>query len=696
MKFIRTQKPQDVEPTGRIVRYFGVYQAFVKDNTDAQLMGRLRVWIPEFNSRENDEKGWFTVSYVSPFAGATDPTKIGPAQSKQIGEESQTSYGWWAIPPDINNQVLVMFVSGDPSKGVWIGSFYQQNMNYMVPGLSAGNNYQYDKPVPVTEYNKNTDEKPRNAMTRPKLTKTTQALADQGLLIDTIRGISNSSARREAPSQVYGLSTPGPIDPDGKTDSVRRTGGSQLYLDDGTEHEHIRIRTRSGAQILIDETNGMIYTINKAGTAWLELDPSGHVDIFGAKSFTVRAQEDVNLRADRDVNIEAGRTINIKAAKDYTASTDGSIAAPGGGQSGLIKIEALGAMETKVVDKYTLQVANDISVKTTAGFKLEANNNLSFKTNNELICDAAGNLSIKAGSTIHQQAGGSVNIDGSNIALNDGAASPSAAPAAATVPDIVVRPKTNVLATFTDIFTRNTGNAKTIGSRFTTYEPCPEHGSDGNPYDFEAAEAMINETGRYGPVDDDISEDKVAAYPPDKRTPGTAVATDTARAPKTATTLPPECGDITSVDYSYRLSPNFSLAQLSIACTFPHQIRAQHGYTDLQIVCHLKSLANNILEPLRAQYPGFKINSGFRGNTGGTSQHERGMAVDIQWPGKSGAEYLKRAQWVRDNLPFDQLIMEHGNSVWLHISFDPYKSQRYQVLTMKNGSYESGLRQYYS
>ena len=34
-------------------------------------MGRLRVWVPAFNSPEDDETGWIYVSYMSPFAGST-------------------------------------------------------------------------------------------------------------------------------------------------------------------------------------------------------------------------------------------------------------------------------------------------------------------------------------------------------------------------------------------------------------------------------------------------------------------------------------------------------------------------------------------------------------------------------------------------------------------------------------------------
>jgi len=47
-----------------------------------------------------------------------------------------------------------------------------------------------------------------------------QALQAQGLLKDDIRGITTSSARRETPSAVFGISTPGPIDKEGPKGKV--------------------------------------------------------------------------------------------------------------------------------------------------------------------------------------------------------------------------------------------------------------------------------------------------------------------------------------------------------------------------------------------------------------------------------------------------------------------------------------------
>jgi hypothetical protein len=147
-----------------------------------------------------------------------------------------------------------------------------------------------------------------------------------------------------------------------------------------------------------------------------------------------------------------------------------------------------------------------------------------------------------------------------------------------------------------------------------------------------------------------------------------------------------KCG--VGVDYDAKISPNYALKDVSIGAVFRHKIKEQRGLSESDIVCNLQNLAINILEPLRAQFPSTRINSGFRGTPsipGGVSQHEKGEAVDIQFPGFSNSKYLEAAKWVRDNLPFDQLIFEHGNSIWLHISCKRNGTQRKQLLTMWEG-----------
>jgi len=160
----------------------------------------------------------------------------------------------------------------------------------------------------------------------------------------------------------------------------------------------------------------------------------------------------------------------------------------------------------------------------------------------------------------------------------------------------------------------------------------------------------------------------------------------------------PSCG--TGVDYNAQLSPNFKLKNLSIATLFPHRIKAQVGLSEEDIVCNLKNVAQNILEPLKAKYPNMRVNSAFRGTPslagGKVSQHQKGEAIDVQFDGISPKDYMPIAKWIAGTLPFDQMIFEHGNSIWLHISCKRGGPQRKKLTTMYKGNYESGLKLYYS
>lgn len=510
---------KNFRPSGRVVQYTGIYLAFVKDNEDAQRMGRLRVWVPEFGSQPDDEGGWITVSYVSPFAGATNPALLG--NNVQVGSQSQTSYGWWAVPPDLDNQVVVMFIEGDPTRGVWLGSLYQQFMNHMVPGIPAAGNFQHGQDLPVTEYNKKTTTNVKNDITRPELTGVSNAIASQGLINDNVRGTTDSGARRESPSQVYGLLTPGPVDPNSSENEKgrKRLGGSQFYLDDGEGREHVRIRTRSGAQLLIDETNGLVYAINKAGTSWMQMDADGNFDVFAAKSVSIRSLEDINYRADRDINLEAGRDINLKARKDYLGSTDGSVGGEGAGSGGNITLQALANMQTTVKDSvfFTVQ-EGDVDMAVGAGdVRTTVTGSLDINVSEDITATAGGAIGLK-GSNIDLDSGGNLGVAGNAIAGgtmyatdfragsvglvghehtyivplhpngtaqtsahtggggSSSATGPTAATATASTPVSPVS-KTNVLSTFADPdnFTRNTETVLTVVGRFITYEPCPEH-----------------------------------------------------------------------------------------------------------------------------------------------------------------------------------------------------------------------------
>lgn len=427
---------------GRIPLLYGVYVGFVKDATDVQRNGRLRVWIPELGSAPDEEQGWMIVNYCSPFAGATNVETINKSNIRQF-EGTQTSYGMWMVPPDINNQVLVMFANGDPARGFWIGSLYNQFMNNMVPGMAASSNtYQYPgKLVPAAEYNKwDTKVTQPDKATKPyELTKF-KGLGNQGLITDQGRGITTSSARRESPSNVFGIITPGPaISTDVPAEMIRRKGGSSFIMDDGTGSEYVQLTTKTGAQIRLDETNGFVYLINRDGTAWVQMDQEGSINIFGATNISMRAQQDINLRADRNINIEAGQNIFMKAAKDTVASTTtftydvNNIPKPatiplykfvgeGAGQGGNIVMQALNNMHTTVQQDSFTTVKRDANLVITRDyFVTVGRNNIILVENNYALTTTSGKQDFKAGTNILFDATAEYDLKaGTNILVSAG------------------------------------------------------------------------------------------------------------------------------------------------------------------------------------------------------------------------------------------------------------------------------------
>jgi hypothetical protein len=170
------------------------------------------------------------------------------------------------------------------------------------------------------------------------------------------------------------------------------------------------------------------------------------------------------------------------------------------------------------------------------------------------------------------------------------------------------------------------------------------------------------------PTQAEITKSQSLAVPP-----GAEVAADATPAPP-ATTPPTACMEVPDPPPdNFQLSPNFVLSDLSSKTVLSkNRVKASGGLTVQDIVCNLQAHAQNICEPLAAAYgrSNMTITSGFRLG-GGTSQHDKGQATDIQFLGKSNSEVYAIAVFVRDNLPYDQLILEYGgNRPWIHCSFN--------------------------
>tara|TARA_E500000318_G_scaffold88951_1_gene86402 strand:- start:140 stop:583 length:444 start_codon:yes stop_codon:yes gene_type:complete len=143
-----------------------------------------------------------------------------------------------------------------------------------------------------------------------------------------------------------------------------------------------------------------------------------------------------------------------------------------------------------------------------------------------------------------------------------------------------------------------------------------------------------------------------------------------------------------------RLSRNFTLPELTRSQTATRK-GIDNTPNDEQIK-NLERVCSEILQPVREHFGvAFSPSSGFRSvalceaiGSSSKSQHAKGEAVDFEIPGQDNKSV---AEWVRDNLNFDQLILEYytpedPTSGWIHCSVRE-DSNRKECLVYDGKSY---------
>ena len=337
----------------------GPYVATVKVTNDPLKMGRLGVNIPALSNTTKPKPSQIVwCQYLSPFYGAKSPeatSKTNPYDYKS----TQHSYGMWAVPPDIDTEVLVIFAAGNKgeSSAFWIGCVQQPLTNQQIPGYGSSSNTEYSSStgrergitgqktygtdfLPAGEKNQREYEdgetlKNINKWKYPVNDILAEQLLKEGLISDNVRGTTTSSARRESPSQVFGISTPGRIRPDSRQLNIGlegtavtpdRSPGHSFVMDDGDAiglNQLTRLRTASGHQLLMHDTDGVIYIANASGNAWIEMQSNGRIDIYsGVGGINMRTEGDFNLHSDSNINMHANGQVRFSAAKEMIHSAD--------------------------------------------------------------------------------------------------------------------------------------------------------------------------------------------------------------------------------------------------------------------------------------------------------------------------------------------------------------------------------------
>ena len=140
-----------------------------------------------------------------------------------------------------------------------------------------------------------------------------------------------------------------------------------------------------------------------------------------------------------------------------------------------------------------------------------------------------------------------------------------------------------------------------------------------------------------------------------------------------------------------KLSANFQLSEL-----VKSQIAERKGISNNPSPTHidnLKALCVNVLQPIRSHFDApVMISSGYRSGelciaigSKPTSQHAEGKAADIEVVGVDNKEL---AQWIKDNLEYDQLILEfyrdgEPDSGWVHVSWNTGENRNQSLRAIK-------------
>ena len=409
----------------------------------------------------------------------------------------------------------------------------------------------------------------------------------------------------------------------------------------------------------------------------------------------INAKEDVRIRGSAiyleayagDINMYSSGNTNMHSTRDTNIFSNANVQVQSAVGSNFTS-QSFDVKTTQDVNLYSganvqIQSTTDTNIKSGAGIFSSSTNDTNIKSSGAFIVSATSDSSVKSSSTVA--------FDGSHISLNEGISitATDANPAAQAIGA-------------TDAKTSGLSNPP---SREGTVPAVTDSIIQGTDDDQENAQAQINAAVASGRITQ-AQADVLKTEPP---TTGQTDTSPAANIVSTGTTGGIENLPDTSISGDLRLSKNYRLSDLtSPGPVFPYAIVSQVAGGSLmskaRLAANLTLLAQNVLEPINQKWGPIRINSGLRtGANIGAGQHGTGQAVDITFGARS-SDYktmYEIAQWIKDNIAFDQLILEYGASqIWIHISFASpdsgckFKANRKMILTCANaptGDYKPGL-----
>lgn len=396
----------------------------------------------------------------------------------------------------------------------------------------------------------------------------------------------------------------------------------------------------------------------KGKSIYLE-SSSGNVNMYSASGVNITSNKDTNILSYSNTNIQSNSSVNLNGNKVLVSSNS--------------------SINISANTKFTLNSKEDMNVKSGTKMILSSEGDYSVKSSSKIILSSSSAASLKSD--------GVVSVDGSSFVQQTGVS-----------PDGTIATNAEVSGTATE-------------ARKTGLRPAPDRdGTAPSPYEEVIQGLDDDDTGetRTQAIEEAVASGRLTREEADALQTSADSTGEEDDSPAADIVGGGNTGGIenlpdTSISGALKLSKNYRLSDLTdVGPIFKYRLVSQLGISKARLAANMALLAQNVLEPLRTQYGSIRINCGFRsGKNIGGGQHGTGQAVDITFGNRSldPKTMYDIATWAKNNIAFDQMILEYGNSqIWLHMSYADknsgcrWKSNRKKIGTISGGKYRNGLQ----
>lgn len=432
-----------------------------------------------------------------------------------------------------------------------------------------------------------------------------------------------------------------------------------------------------------------------------DVNISGDANLSVGGDFNLRATN-INLEANNEINIKSGSTTDIHSNADFNVKSDTKI-----------NMESLLDSNLKSHDNINLESTANTNIKSNKDMNIMSVSDTNTKVGGSYLLNVEGGFNTKTEGEYSAVSSGKMNLSGMNvdiqaaIALNTDYVTQSFGNGDTSIPTIDTVTNTQVTQTALEAGlsnltspadVRNTSDLPSLPELMVASRgeevgfDSPDAG-DGSEYHAERVDANIVSAG-------DIMSDKIIV---DSANPiGNSSSVPISANCDVIFAMPTE-----QFNPNMKLSEHFTLGELTTGgVRIPRRDYQVKGviYKPQQIICNLKGLCVNVLDPIARKYgkDTFRITSGFRRPTMGNvvgdlgagkvegGDHPIGCAADIQFSA-GRAKMFQIANELVTLLPsWNQIILEYDGTIcWIHIAFH-YTGNKGEYFTMNHGKKYGG------